>query len=429
MHFHLGSLMLLIELLLAEWIFLYPAPRRRIPVASCCFLVVIVLFCSMFSPIGVSNNLATLYYSGRSALFFLLSTIAMNLIFELPWISIGSMCVAGYAIQHISYRIGWLLTQTSLLAGIGNDFITRTQLLEICVAAVVYLTAWFTLGRFSARHRYYTNHDIRLSGAALITIFVCIVLSRIPGLFGEGGMNYTGSFYSIYACLLALYIQFSLQHGLNQEAEQLTLDRIRHEQQKQYEISKEVAESLNIRIHDAKHLLHLKQQNKGNGSDSIEELLEKEVGIYDSIVRSDNEDLNVILTEKSMACQRKDIRFTCSGKFAGLAFMNTVDLYSLFGNAIDNAMEAAESLPPDKRVIDLAMEERGDMLFINVVNYFSGSLNQEAGILYTTKTENPGAHGFGMKSMRRIAENYGGDISYTIRGDIFSLNIHIQKPA
>lgn len=109
--------------------------------------------------------------------------------------------------------------------------------------------------------------------------------------------------------------------------------------------------------------------------------------------------------------------------------MNTVDLYSLFGNAIDNAMEAVESLPSDKRVIDLAMEERGDMLFINVVNYFSGSLNQEAGILYTTKTENPGAHGFGMKSMRRIAENYGGDISYTIRGDIFSLNIHLQKPA
>ena len=106
--------------------------------------------------------------------------------------------------------------------------------------------------------------------------------------------------------------------------------------------------------------------------------------------------------------------------------MQAMDIYSLFGNAVSNAVEAVEKLAdPEKRVIDISSERVGDMVNVRVCNYFDGGLLMKDGIPQTSKVEEEGFHGFGMKSMAMIAEKYGGGLSVSTDADLFTLNVYL----
>ena len=117
-----------------------------------------------------------------------------------------------------------------------------------------------------------------------------------------------------------------------------------------------------------------------------------------------------------------------SGNAAVLNFMDRMDVFSLFGNAIDNAMEATERLDnPEKKLIDIAIEERGDLVFLNISNYYDGTLHLTTDLPETSKKYEEGYHGFGLKSMRMIAEKYNGGLQITTHDELFLLNIFLQK--
>lgn len=426
--FYSGDIYLVAELLLAELIFLYPAPKRRGFGVKLPLLSATAILFSAYVHLPYDIDMLVLFSLGRSLIAFVLSTAVMAACFHLPPRALISMCVAGYATQHIAYRTAWLISLIPLLSEIDTGEWTRDRIIEIIIMICIYAVMAFTLGRFSAKYECYKSCDNRLAGVSILIVFICIFLSRISRLFGEGSATITGSVYSVVACILALYIQFNLHQVFMLESENRTIDRIRQEERKQYEITKNTMESLNIRLHDAKHKLTAYHDSVLSAVSTEVEELERDIGVYDSIIKIGNEVLDVLLIEKSIKCQAKGIRFTCSGDYSSLSFMATMDLYSLFGNAVDNAIEAVENLENEKKIIDVSVEQRGGLVFINFTNYFNGKLTLQGGLPQTTKTEGVETHGFGMKSMKRIAERYNGDLTVSTRGELFCLNIYLQKP-
>ena len=51
--------------------------------------------------------------------------------------------------------------------------------------------------------------------------------------------------------------------------------------------------------------------------------------------------------------------------------MSEKDIYSLFGNIVDNAIDATKDLPEDKRIISLKIKSAGNMVSISESNYLS----------------------------------------------------------
>ena len=102
--------------------------------------------------------------------------------------------------------------------------------------------------------------------------------------------------------------------------------------------------------------------------------------------------------------------------------MKDSDVYSLFGNAIDNAMRAVEHLESGKQVISVSIKQKGNMASVNVSNWYEGELVFENGLPRTT-CEPDGYHGFGMVSMREIVERYAGEFLVSAEGGIFRVNI------
>ncbi|MDO4852537.1 MAG: ATP-binding protein, partial [Clostridia bacterium] len=104
------------------------------------------------------------------------------------------------------------------------------------------------------------------------------------------------------------------------------------------------------------------------------------------------------------------------------------DLCALFGNAIENAIEAVSKLSdPADRIISLQVRENRNMLVITVDNYYEGTLTLKDGLPDTTKSDVQN-HGFGTKSIRRIAQKYGGEATITV-DDMFHLAVIIPIPA
>ena len=413
----------LLELMLAELIFLYPAQKRsRFPLR----LLLILALCAagqLLFPAGAgpARNLLV-QFVGFAGLFFL-TVAAMAFCFRLSFSSLLPLCVAGYAVEHIAYHVSKIIqSATGLLAGASLGPLRDWELAELVVFPPVYLIALGTIGYFAGKHEAWKKSDLRFNALSIAVVFICVGLTRVANFYGVGD-SVPVSIYAITCCVMALLVQFVLYRTVDLQSENKALQLLWQEERKQYELSKKTIDTINIKYHDLKHKL----RDMRLPAEEVESIQEA-VRIYGSRIRTGNEALDVLLTENSLRCSEAGIRLTYMGNGADLGFMQTMDVYSLFGNAISNAAEAVEKLQdPEKKIIDIVSECRGDLVSIHISNYFSGSLQIEDGLPKTSKTGEEGFHGYGMKSMKLIAEKYGGSLSASAEGDLFTLDIYLMK--
>lgn len=224
---------------------------------------------------------------------------------------------------------------------------------------------------------------------------------------------------------VTLYLQNELfkKSDLRQEMEMMSL--LRKKEQEQYRISKEAIALINQKTHDLKHQIQaLRSMPKDKTAQYLDEL-EKSVSLYEAIIKTGCETLDIILTEKSLSCREQDIPFSCVADGSCLDFMDTVDLYTLLGNALDNAMEAVGKLTQaEKKQIDLLLYRRQKFLVIQVINPVEAPLAYKDGFPVTTKDDST-FHGFGLKSMEHTLKKYGGVLDTEEDDGCFSLTMLI----
>ena len=206
------------------------------------------------------------------------------------------------------------------------------------------------------------------------------------------------------------------------------MDRMLFEQDRQRKLAQQTIDLINMKCHDMRHQIREIGISKSLNSEVIDEM-EKSITLYDTMVKTGNEALDVILSEKSLLCYRKGIVLTCVADGGRLDFMSATDLYSLFGNAIDNAIEAVMKIDdPDGRIIGLRIHAVGQMVTVNLKNSFAGELKlDDDGFPVTTK-EDKRYHGFGLKSIRYVVEKYDGSVAVQVEDGMFNLNFLVPLP-
>lgn len=233
--------------------------------------------------------------------------------------------------------------------------------------------------------------------------------------------------YNLLCCCLILYISNKIVLTQKIKTELETTSRLLRQAEEQYKVSKENVNLINLKCHDLKHQIRELKGQKTISSESLIDI-EDSVGFYDSFVKTSNEAINVILTEKSIRCYKNNIALSVIANGEIMSFMNEVDIYSLFGNALDNAIEACLKIEDtNKRVISLAIENKINMISIVISNSFSGNIIfDEEGLPKTTKEKN-GYHGFGTKSIKAIVDKYNGTLNIKVIDNVFYLMILIPQ--
>ena len=301
-----------------------------------------------------------------------------------------------------------------LLGDLGN------WLLKILFSVAVNVAIGLTLARWMPEKGQY-----QIGPRQMVSAWVFCIMSE--NLFIYGKVDLGATLFNIvlqFYCITLLYLQSALFKKSSMRKELETIQLLWHQQKGQYQLSKETIELINHKCHDLKHQVQAIRAVKDEKErETYLEKIEKSVQIYSAIVRTGNEILDTILTEKSLICENSGIHISCVADGSLLAFMNPVDLYTLFGYALDNAIEAVRKLESkEKRVIDIMLYERQSFLMLQIVNPMCGEVKFEDGLPLTTKAKN-GYHGYGMKSMLHTIQKYEGHLTTEVKNGCFYFNV------
>ena len=284
--------------------------------------------------------------------------------------------------------------------------------------SIVVLALLFTPKNRLVHNRRTTRNVIILSIATITLVNILICISRVyegesPMLNIVTKILYVGFSFTILTICAGIFSQ-------SEQEEQIgVLHQLWRQDRAQFESVKANMDVINMKCHDLKHILdRIEDKLTGEEAASLREAIQ----FYDANIKTGNEVLDVVLCEKAMTCQKSGISFSCMADGEKLDFLTPVQTYTLFGNIIDNAVEAVKPLPLEERVISLSCWEEKDSLVVEESNYFSGRLELDHGLPATSKGDSP-RHGFGTKSIQYIAAQYGGTMDIKVVDNMFFLTV------
>ncbi|MFU8785782.1 MAG: ATP-binding protein [Candidatus Izemoplasmataceae bacterium] len=227
-----------------------------------------------------------------------------------------------------------------------------------------------------------------------------------------------------FAGVILIYNHLEYQHTLHTKKELAALEKAFQSHYSNYMSSKETLDVVNQRLHDFKHQINLlKAEQDSSKRDSYLKDIENSLKTYGHQINTGHHVLDTIISSKNLICLNEYIQFIYVIDGHLLKFMNIIDLTSLFGNAIENAIESVRMITDEeKRVIKVAVYKQNDFIMIKFENYYENELMFNNGTLETTK-EDKTFHGYGIKSIRSIAEKYQGNLTLKLDNHWFTLMV------
>ena len=323
----------------------------------------------------------------------------------------------GYCIQHLcqrtySFITGYLADGSSVL---------YYYLIYLGIITLIFFILYFLIKNINL---YYMGVNRKSAIViSIISIFSTIVLSFLTTRYVRNSSAEFRTYYNITILLMTALIiiyELSILKTRNAEIERDNVKDILKKSEEQYNYERSIMDLINIKIHDLKHQIeNIKYDEKTKISDRIKEAVET----YDSIFRTNNPALDVVLTRSSFICKQKNIYYTCMVDNDCLSFLDEIDTYSLFGNILDNAIEAVDNVKDEeKRVLDIKISKKNCFVMIREENYYSGKINFFEGIPQTNKKDK-NAHGYGIKSIQSIVDKYKGNLDFKTQEDRFIIDI------
>ena len=340
-----------------------------------------------------------------------------------------------YAVMAFSFAECIASVEWQIVNAIFGDISTTPLVYEIISQLLVYgiilIVAWRLLrSRISERRMVIERKDW------LISVFICVVVfgfsnlgfimasSPTPGQYLME-IAYTRTLVDI-AGVSMLYAHFLSCRNNMVRRELDALQNALENQYKQYKQSRESIDLINMKHHDLKHQIAvLRQLNDSEKRSEFLDRMEADIAAYELENKTGNSVLDTLITGKSMYCKKHGITMTVVADGSLLGFMDAMDICSIFGNALDNAIESVmKTEDKEKRLIHLSVSKVKSFVMIRIENYFEGALMVADGDFVTTKGDKS-SHGWGIKSVRHTAGRYDGVVNIKTENHWFELKILI----
>lgn len=148
--------------------------------------------------------------------------------------------------------------------------------------------------------------------------------------------------------------------------------------------------------------------------------LEEDLDSIDIAIRTGNTSVNAILSSKISIAQKNGINVNCKAKVPSSLIVSDVHLCAIIGNLLDNAIEACQKLPAEKRFIRVYIGLFKEQLYICVTNSTDEVRRKKISQLITSKK---GEHGLGLKRVDKITASYSGYINRKNEPGVFATEI------
>lgn len=341
-----------------------------------------------------------------------------------------------YLLQHLSDNlVGLIIEGLDLIFPALTD-ISLGKLFMLFVYGGLVAGLYFVM-RGSIKHR---NSINIVSFSGLIASTLALVFSAygrqlfqslLRGLSGDKAaiMN----FYNIFAIVLSVIILFLLIYIYDKKdikRENAELERLLKVQGDMHDNSVANIEQLNIKAHDLKKQItfirNIKDEEEKN--DLLKKTEQTILDFHNVTIDTGNKSLDIVLVEKTNYCDGNNIKFSYMADGSSINHLNATDIYALFTNALDNAIECVNKYGKEKRIISLKLSRKGKLAVLSVENYCDSDIAYENGLPITTK-DDKNVHGYGVKSINYLAKKYHGALKIKSENKSFILTIVLPMPA
>lgn len=405
--------------------------KKKLNGAYFIILMVLALFLQCFTQIVVGLFPKSLW------IFGMLLAIGMMLLYfyfccDLNWMNAGYYCVRSFILAEFAASLEWQLYYYLVQSTNKNDI-----WLNRVVLFLVYGMVFFVIYLLERKHMYLQQERttvrelifvIAVGGSVFFVSNLSFVYANTP--FSS---QITREIFNIRTLvdLSGLTILYAY-HILRREMQaKYDLDAMRNILQSQYAIYRKSGESIDIinrKYHDLKHQIAiLRTEEDSTKRQAFLDEMESEIKLYEAQNKTGNSVVDTILTGKSITCQKHNIELTCVVDGKLLNFMHVMDICTILGNALDNAIECEIQIKEqEKRLIHVEVLSKKEFIVLRFENYFEGKLEFEDNLPTTTKA-NKEYHGYGIKSIQYTAKKYNGWTTVNKKGNWFELTIVIPS--
>lgn len=352
---------------------------------------------------------------------------------ELSPLEAGYCCARAFLLAEFAASLEWQMFSFLQSAGYG------CIILQVLFLITVYGFCFWLVVRLerSALTREYlkqlTVREVLAASGIALAIFAFSNLS-----FLYSGIPFTSpsraDIFSIrtlvdFGGIAVLFAYQSRICDYMAEREMSMMNAILKSQYDQYRNYQDSLELIHLKYHDLKHqIAGLRMETDEEKRKKWIEAMEEEVSAFETLNKTGNQVLDTILAAKIFHCRKNRIQITCVADGELLDFMHVTDICSIFGNALDNAIEHVVMIPEEeKRLIHLSVSAKRSFIFIKVENYCETEINKnEQKLITTTKTDKQN-HGFGLRSICTAAEKYGGTVDFGRNQNWFELKILLPR--
>lgn len=430
------KILFMIELLISEYLFAFRMKKKKHFILRVIGAWIFSLAISALYPLPLKYAYTSWYSTIMFIILFVVAFFHLKFVFNISWSYAFFCAIASYTIRHFAYGIyvlifstfGWINSNDPYSSNPLDfaNFDQRTIIIILSYLDIFLFCYWGGYILFASKLK--TAETIKFKSTTLLLftgliLIVDIVINAIvtystDNVFKDR-MLY---FYNILCCALVFYIEYNLINTKDMSNEMAIMQEALRHSQKQYDLQKENIKLINLKCHDLKHQIN-EYALKGKINQEFVKEIQEAISIYDANINTGNEVLDIILTEKSLLCNEKGIVLTCMVSQCDLSFIKEGELYSFFGNILDNAINAVSLINnKEKRCIGVNIHQIEKFIAIKVDNYFSGDIDLSSDGLPLTKKDT-NYHGFGMQSIKMIVDKYNGTLNIEIDEDVFILNV------
>lgn len=224
--------------------------------------------------------------------------------------------------------------------------------------------------------------------------------------------------------LVILYAFQSRIAEIDMKMDLATMDQCLREQYEKYRNYQDSIDLINMKYHDLRHQMEdLKEQISSEEQTLLIDNIESELKEYSPYIQTGNKVLDALLDSRQTICRKRNIIITAVADGGLLEFMNVADICTVFGNALDNAVESVTMIEDaEKRLIHLEVTEQKQFVIILVENSCRQGIVFENGIPKSPRKDKKN-HGFGTRSIRQVVQKYGGSAIFDAEDGWFTLKI------
>ncbi|WP_304341222.1 sensor histidine kinase [Metaclostridioides mangenotii] len=183
--------------------------------------------------------------------------------------------------------------------------------------------------------------------------------------------------------------------------------------------------------HDMKnHLICIGNLCDSNDAKDYVNSLNFELNKLDNNFNTGSRILDIILSEKKTVCIEKNINFTTYIDFSKGGFIDMSDISIIFGNSIDNAIQACDKINNDEinKKLDIKIKNVKNFIVIKIINTKVNEIRVKNNKIISDK-QNNFLHGLGISNINEVVDKYSGElvIDYTDFEFILTILIPIQE--